>query len=215
MPTKLKQKQKKENPTTTQGLLDYNFQRLRFLPQVLIGLVILGIVGIGVWFLTPNQYKSQEILGINSNSPLTLTDISQEVKTIENENQPQENSDFDTNTAFAQKKINGTTYFLDDGCQGPRTTSCDLWERDTFTGNVKMIKSDVALTGEGKAFEINSETLLRFANLQDYEEGINFIYFNRESKSATLIRVSTGNTTFSITSTIELIPGENSYYLYI
>jgi hypothetical protein len=122
---------------------------------------------------------------------------------------------FEPATAYSQKRIDDISYYLSGGCIAPRTTPCSLWKTDPDNGQHLLLKRDIALTGAGQAFELIQGTLIRFSNVQDYDQGINVIFVNTLTNSYTLIRVSTNTSQFAITNTIELIPGEDIYQKYI
>jgi hypothetical protein len=122
---------------------------------------------------------------------------------------------FEASKAYAQKRIGDVTYYLDGGCQAPRTNPCSLWRMDIFSGQVSLLKRDVALTAAGQAYEIKDNRSLRFATTQDYEAGVNLLFLDPASNQITLIRLSTKSQSYPITSDYDLTPGEEAYSRYV
>lgn len=124
-------------------------------------------------------------------------------------------SPFDTTKALSQKQIKNKTYYLDNGCKSPRTTKCSLWEQDMFSGETRLLKTDIALSGTDQLYQIKGNARLVFSRTQDLEDTLTLLYYSDAPTTITLIRISTTSSEYPIINSVELTPGEPNYTLYV
>lgn len=216
-----------KNNQTISRYIDNNRQ-LVFLPQLMVLLVVAGVIAGLVWIYAPtpesdntipttpqlaleptNQSSSLATNNTSTTSPTNKPKSSnpQPISTSD----PSQTAVFNPTTAYAQKQIEDATYFLDGGCQAPRTRSCDLWKVDSFSGKSTLLQRNVAQTEAGQVNELKPSHVLRFAQTQAYPESISFILFTPDTGKTQLIVIETTSGNYQITQTREVIPGSEEY----
>ena len=121
---------------------------------------------------------------------------------------------FQVTSTHDTKKIGDWIYYLDGECTGPSSyrDPCKLWRSDRNTGTIELLKKDVGNTGKGQVNELTENLVLRFANQQDYSEGINLILLNQKTGEYKLLRVNQSQ--WLVFETITIRPGESLYSVY-
>jgi len=121
---------------------------------------------------------------------------------------------FNTTSAHDTKKIGDWIYYLDGECAGPSSyrDPCKLWRSDRNTGTIELLKKNVGNTGKGQVNELTENLVLRFANRQDYTEGVNLILLNQTTLEYKLLRVNRAQ--WLVFETITICPGESLYSVY-
>jgi|GEM_PF-1337750 len=121
---------------------------------------------------------------------------------------------FNVTSAHDTKKIGDWIYYLDGECTGPSSyrDPCKLWRSDRNTGTIELLKKDVGNTGKGQVNELTENLVLRFANRQDYTEGINLILLNQKTFEYKLLRINRSQ--WLVFETITIRPGESLYSVY-
>ncbi len=121
---------------------------------------------------------------------------------------------FQVTSTHDTKKIGDWIYYLDGKCTGPSSyrDPCKLWRSDRNTGTIELLKKDVGNTGKGQVNELTENLVLRFANRQDYTEGINLILLNQKTLEYKLLRINRSQ--WLVFETITIRPGESLYSVY-